>query len=55
MTAGTTQSNKIVSNKVEDNSVPLEPSYGKKNKRTFWPSQGIIEMYNALAKPLQSW
>ena len=39
VTPVTIQCNKIVSNEVKDNKVPLEPSYGKKTKQTFWPTQ----------------
>ena len=35
MTAVTIQSNKIVSNEVKDNYVPLEPSYGEKPNELF--------------------
>ena len=38
MTAVPIQSNKIISNKVKDNEVLLEPSY-EKTKQTFWPTQ----------------
>ena len=38
MTAVIIQSNKIVSNKVHDNSVLPEPSYGIK-QMNFWPTQ----------------
>ena len=41
MTAVTIQSNKIVSNNVKDNYTLLEPSYRKKTKETFWPTQYV--------------
>ena len=42
ITAVTTQSNKIVLNKVKDNEALLEPSYGKKTNELFGQTNSIV-------------